>query len=471
MGIPAGMKFAMRAVVLVLLVSSGLALGHAQISSFSHIVVLVQENRTPDNLFQGLCGPQGNLCPNPYDLQNYGFNHRGQKVLLKESPLGGHTDPFHNHPDFLDLCDFDPRTQQCRMDGADKIYCSGEPKGVSCSFQYVNPSDIQPYLILVQQYGWANYMFSTSQGGSFPGHQFLFGGTSAPSAADDAAGIFGDQVVPDRGACGCTASKTTYVRLITPDGNDKTYPCFEHKTIPDILPSDVTWRFYTSNGLRGMWTAPNAIKHICQPNQPYGGKCVGTEYVDNVDGQAADVLRDIANCNLRSVSWVVPTGQNSDHPGFTANTGGPSWIASIVNAIGTSTNCDNNTGYWNDTAIIVTWDDFGGFYDHVGPPILPIPEGDFQLGARVPLLVISAYTPVNYIDNNQQDFGSILRFIEQNFGIQEGILNFADARAVNDLTTFFNLNLAPRAFVSIPAPRDANYFLNDKTPPTDPDDD
>ena len=469
MGIPAGMKFAMRAVVLVLLVSSGLALGHAQISSFSHIVVLVQENRTPDNLFQGLCGPQGNLCPNPYDLQNYGYNHLNQEVMLQEIPLGTTDDPAHTHTAFVQLCDFDTKTQRCTMKGADRIICWGHQG--NCSFTYVDPGDVQPYLTMVQQYGWANYMFSTSQGGSFAGHQFLFGGTSAPSAADDAAGIFGDRVGPYPAAYGCVALQTTYVVLVTPTGSQEIYPCFEHNTIPDILPSDVTWRFYTSNGLRGMWTAPNAIKHICQPNQPYGGKCVGTEYVDNVDGQAADVLRDIANCNLRSVSWVVPTGQNSDHPGFTANTGGPSWIASIVNAIGTSTNCDNNTGYWNDTAIIVTWDDFGGFYDHVGPPILPMPEGDFQLGARVPLLVISAYTPANYIDNNQQDFGSILRFIEHNFGVQEGILNFADARAVNDLTTFFNLNLAPRAFVSIPAPRDANYFLNDKTPPTDPDDD
>ena len=82
MKIPAGTKFALRAVVLVLLVSAGLALGHAQISSFSHIIVLVQENRTPDNLFQGLCGQQGNFCPNPYDLQNYGYNHLSHKVML-----------------------------------------------------------------------------------------------------------------------------------------------------------------------------------------------------------------------------------------------------------------------------------------------------------------------------------------------------------------------------------------------------
>jgi phospholipase C len=69
------------------------------------------------------------------------------------------------------------------------------------------------------------------------------------------------------------------------------------------------------------------------------------------------------------------------------------------------------------------------------------------------------------------DFGSILRFIEHNFSIQEGSLNFADARAQIDLTEFFNLNQAPRPFQIIPAPLDAKHFVNDKTPPTDPDDD
>lgn len=445
--------------------------GQAQISNFSHVIVLIQENRTPDNLFQGLCGPQGNLCPNPYNLQNFGYNSKGEKVLLQQTPLGDPHDPLHGHPDFIDLCDFDSQTQQCKMDGANRIPClEGSHYVSNCSFEYVDPSDIQPYLTLVQQYGYANYMFSTSQGGSFPGHQFLFSGTSSPSAAADAAGFFGDRAVPNNAAHGCVAPKTSYVVLITPNGDEQTGPCFEHNTIPDILPANITWRYYTSAGAGGMWTSPNAIYHICQPNQPHGGKCTGPEWVDNVDFLAKDVLTDIADCKLRSLSWVIPTGQNSDHPGD-GHTGGPSWVASIVNAVGASTTCDNHTGYWNNAAIIVTWDDFGGFYDHQAPPILPMPEGDFQLGARVPLLFISAYTPANYVDNNQQDFGSMLRFIEQNWGVPEGALNFADARATNDLTTFFNLNLVPRVFVPIPAALGADYFLYDKTPPADPDND
>ena len=181
------------------------------------------------------------------------------------------------------------------------------------------------------------------------------------------------------------------------------------------------------------------------------------------------MLTDIANCNLRSVSWVIPTGANSDHA--RANDGGgPSWVASIVNAIGNSTSCDGNTGYWNNTAILITWDDWGGWYDHESPTILAQPEGDYQYGFRVPLIFVSAYTPYGYINNIRHDFGSVLRFVEFNFGIPPGSLNFADARAKTDLTGFFDLTKPPRANQTIPAPKDAAFFLHDKRKATDPDD-
>ena len=102
------------------------------------------------------------------------------------------------------------------------------------------------------------------------------------------------------------------------------------------------------------------------------------------------------------------------------NTGGPSWVASIVNAVGNST-CKNPDGssYWNSTAILVTWDDWGGWYDHEPPTIEAYPQGGYQMGFRVPLIVVSAYTPAGYIHNGQEDFGSVIRFVERNFGIME----------------------------------------------------
>ena len=162
---------------------------------------------------------------------------------------------------------------------------------------------------------------------------------------------------------------------------------------------------------------------------------------------------------------MIPDGRYSDHPGSGQDGTGPSWVAAIVNAIGGSP-------YWKHTAILVTWDDWGGWYDHVAPPP-PIgrPFGYYELGFRVPLLVISPYTPAGYISPTQHDFGSILRFVEKVFGlgrIPPG--NFADARA-DDLADFFDFSAVPRAFAPIPAPVSGRYFLNDTRPLMPPDDD
>src|SRR5262249_48932019 len=157
---------------------------------------------------------------------------------------------------------------------------------------------------------------------------------------------------------------------------NRVFPCFEHETIPDILPSNISWRYYTTNE-KSIWTAPDSINHICQADQA-GGHCVGPLWKDNVDLTPKDVLKDISNCMLRGVTWAIPAGQNSDHA-KTNHGGGPAWVASIVNAIGQS-KCTNPDGssYWNSTAIFLTWDDWGGWYDHEAPETLSGAEGDYQ---------------------------------------------------------------------------------------------
>jgi phospholipase C len=317
-------------------------------------------------------------------------------------------------------------------------------------------------------------MFQTNQGPSFPAHQFVFGGTSAPNAADDSAGIFAaENPGGTPGAAGCIAPTGAFVRLITPSGENQTiYPCFEHQTMADLLDSSgVSWKYYAP-GAGSIWTAPDAIQHICQPDAPRGGNCTGPDWVDNVDLKPANVLNDIGTCNLAQVSWVIPIGQNSDHPGSPNTVGGPSWVASIVNAIGNDTKCENGQGYWSDTAILISWDDWGGWYDHVTPPILDGEQGDYQYGFRVPLVVVSAFTPSHYIDNvKPHDFGSILRFIQGVFDLGKGSLGFADARATGDLRGFFSFHQERRPFHTIMAPLDASFFLNDTRPPDPPDND
>jgi phospholipase C len=329
-------------------------------------------------------------------------------------------------------------------------------------------------LALVASYGWGNYFFETQQGASLPGHQYLFGATSAPTKDDDHKGIFAAGNTGYRVVSGCIAAPSTTVSLINPEGVDfkEIFPCFEHKTLSDLLrAAGKTWRYY-GNFTSSIWMAPNAISHICVAKN---GQCTGKEWTDNVEPNSSAVLSDIlTTCKLRDVSWVTPDGKNSDHSGFTDRTGGPSWVASIVNAVGqsTCTNPSDGSSYWNSTAIIVLWDDWGGWYDHVAPMIQPYPYGGFEMGFRVPLIVVSAYTPARFISNMPEDFGSVARFIEHNFGITEGALTFADARGgASDLTEYFSLvGNAARTFQPISAPFSAQHFID--TPPSgDPPDD
>jgi phospholipase C len=464
----------------------GALLTQAQITSFQHVVVIVQENRTPDNLFYGLCStPRGAVdrcSTNPtaaqYNIQTGNWLDKNSVAGVtqpKPVALANKYDLSHAHKAFVSMCDANAKGI-CAMDGANNIPCTGTCTDAKPQFKYVDNAKniVTPYLTMATQYGWANYMFQTNQGPSFPAHQFLFGGTSAPSAADDAAGVFASENMSTTtdgaadGVAGCTAPSTTTVETInsTTGETQKIYPCFEHQTMADIL-ATFTWRYYAPSA-GSIWTAPNAIQHICQSTGP-GGKCAGQTWTSNVDLTPSNVLKDIAGCNLRSLSWVIPTGQNSDHANVNDG-GGPSWVTAIVNAIGNSSGCDSSTGYWKNTAIFIVWDDWGGWYDHEPPTILAQPEGDYQYGFRVPLLVVSAYTPEGYIDNQRHDFGSVLRFIQHNFGITEGSLNFADARANSDLTPFFRLSMTPRTYRTINAPKSASYFLHDKRKATDPDD-
>jgi len=473
---------------LVLLLAGFAAVtAHAQIFNFKHIVVVVQENRTPDNLFQGLCSPPYGACAAPptffapYDIQTSNWQTKTGTVQPAPVALASTYDLDHSHRGFDAMCNVvagNPPT--CLMNGAAGIGC--HPKaGTTCparpQFRYVNNSTgvLNPYLELASQYGWANYMFQTNQGPSFPAHQFIFGGTSAPSKSDDALGIFASEnMIPTSAQAGCAAKPTTSVAVLSPDptpppyGVEKStmFPCFEHQTMADLIPD---WKYYAA-GAGSIWTAPNAIEHICVPS---AGKCTGwgSHVVPNNPSQ---VLTDLANCSLADLTWVTPTAANSDHPSLNDG-GGPSWVAAVVNAIGNSSCTDGNGNrsltYWQDTAIIITWDDWGGWYDHEPPTILAGVQGDYQYGFRVPMIVVSAYTPQGYVDNERHDFGSILRFVQSNFGLREGELGFADNRSTTDLHEFFRTFQSPRPFSTIAAPKSADFFIHDPRPPEPPDND
>ncbi|MGA7401604.1 MAG: alkaline phosphatase family protein [Candidatus Sulfotelmatobacter sp.] len=497
-----------------LLMGTGLvaSLAHAQYGAtpIKHVIVIFQENRTPDNLFQGLCTANGGVpgCSTStgpaYDIASTYVNSDGQTVPLQPVGLATNFDLDHSHggPNLngtISGWNFEYNNQGISGKPAANVpaLCAANvfgcvvPANNFSQFMYVYNTPVtntdgskggllDPYITLATTYGWANRMFQTNQGPSYPAHQFIFGATSAPTAADDAIGVFVAENGPST-IYGCGSGES--VQLIRPSGNsrlpfgtetvgDKTVECFTRNAMDylfSLQDPKITWTYY-SEGQSSLWVAPNSLSNICIP---LAGVCTGPDWTKGesngyVDTSPPDVLNDIAKCTLSQVSWVTPAGQYSDHP---INSGqGPSWVAAVVNAIGDNKTCDDGTGYWNDTAIFITWDDWGGWYDHVRPVFQSgADQNDYQLGFRVPLIVVSAYSPrAGYINNLKYDFGSIVKAIEGIFGL--GSLGFADARATNDLHEFFDFHHTPSVYKTIPAPLAGSFFTTTATTEVDPPD-
>jgi phospholipase C len=445
----------------------GLPLGNYILAGkFQHIVIIFQENRSTDNLFHDPV-----LMARGADIATTGVNSKGQKIQLKPLSLATPFDLNHQHKAFVQMFD------NGKMDGADKVEVMCVVRNCpppNPQFSYVNPADVQPYFQMAEQYTFGDRMFQTNQGPSFPAHLFIISGTSALTAtspnfiADNGYGIAGPVLT------GCISPPNEKAGVVDASGKETefVYPCTEHRTLTDELNArGITWRYYTPTA-GTLWTAPNAIKHMCGPNAalPNATACTSKDWNDHVviyagSNNPAPVLSDIANHQLRQVSWVIPSGRTSDHAGNLLTNEGPSWVASVVNAIG-------NSSYWNDTAIILTWDDWGGWYDHV-PPFKIVNDGKswgsgYVYGFRVPLIVISAYARAGYISHVNHDFGSILHFMEEAFKLPS--LGYADAYA-DDLSDCFNFQQTPLTFQTISAPLSASFFMHEPIIDTDPDTD
>jgi phospholipase C len=476
----------------------------------NHVIVIDQENRTIDNLFGS------NSPANAYYLPGLVFATSGQaftfvngkktvftvasvsiplsSVVGSGGSLPGYDyDPGHSHSLWISACDAPKKTDPsnlCAMDGFNHVTVTCDVGVTGCpgtkypTYAYVQYSDVVPYFQIASQYGYANYMFQTNQGPSFPSHQFTFGGTSQPGTGTEPDWYVAENAKNYSNGYGCTASVGTTVQLVNPltqDEKTTMYPCFNHSTLADVFAAatpQITWTYYTS-GPKSLLTAPNALEALCTPTNGlctgnYWSKGKANGYVDAVN--PSDILTDISKCNLKQVNWVNPLGLQSDHAGATDGSG-PSWVASIVNAIGTQPKCSDGEVYWNNTVILVTWDDWGGWYDHVVPPAVPasapVNASSYIYGFRVPLLVVSAYTPAGTVSNVKGlDFGAMLKFIEEIFNV--GTIppgNYIDSYAYDDLGEFFQFSNPPRSFQSITAPLKKEVFLDPKRPITDADND
>lgn len=396
-----------------------------------HVIIVIQENRSFDNLFATF--PKADGATN-------GKTPNGM-VKLHSVPLASPKFTPHNA-----YSDFRREWNGGNMDGfwGEAI---AEGKAGSYLYQYVAPKDVAPYWALAKGYVLADHMFQTQGSSSFTGHQDLIRGDTA---------IGKSQAIidnPSEQPWGCDAPSGTVTGLITLSGKyfpnttpGNPYPCFgpTYLTLRDTLDAKhVSWKYYepTYAGafFQAIWSAFASVKAV------YGGP----EWRTNISSPETNVFADIQSGTLPSMAWVIPDANDSDHPGTAGDTG-PSWVASIVNAVGKSR-------YWKSTAIVVVWDDWGGFYDHVLPPV-PAKATVSNLGGpgfRVPMIVVSAYAKKSYVSHNQYEFGSVVKFVETVFGLPS--LNTTDATANGFVSDFFDFT-SPRGFTPVTTKYSQSFF-------------
>jgi phospholipase C len=391
-------------------------------SPIQHVVFIIQENRSFNNLFMGYPGAT---------TQNFGYDSKGKKIALHAQGLDTSWDLDHSSQTFFNVCDGQgslPGTD-CKMDGWD-TEGAGFKHPPKPAYAYTPKKEIQPYWEIANQYVIADQMFASNLDASFIAHQYAIAAYASHTV--DSPGF----------RWGCEGGKSNTIGTLT---NARTFgprivACFDNPTIGSKADkAGVSWRYYTSpiysDG--GLWSAYQADGKIYK----------GPDWKNDVITPQSQFLTDVAGGKLANVTWITPTYEASDHAGFSSNQG-PAWIASLVDAIGASK-------FWGSTAIFIMWDDWGGWFD----PVPPVYEDYDGLGFRVPLLVISPYAKQGSVTHTQYETASVLRYMEDNFGLPQ--LATSDARANDpaaDLTVF-DYGQSPRAFKKISGSKPLSYWI------------
>ncbi len=393
-------------ILLVAPASEALAVNQRPFSKIQHVIWIIQENHSFDNYFGTYPGadgfPPGTCLP----------DKPGSKRCIA---------PFHM-PDGAPACDL-----QHYWEVAHAGYDNGKmdgfvwAEGSAYTIGYYDQRDIPNYWEYARHYTLADRFFSSLNGPSGPNHVY----TVAAQSGGLLVNAFTLEQVEDV--------------LDDPDG-------FSFASMVNLFQkTNVSWKYYVETqplpagkqkiGINLYYPDP---KEYSLWNPLPGFKAVRenpramSHLVD-----LKEFYRDLQNNSLPEVSWIVPMLRDSEHPPQPLAQG--MWyVTSLVNAVMESPS-------WNDSVIFLTWDDYGGFYDHVSPPTVDA----FGYGPRVPAIVISPYAKANYISHFAYDFTSILKLIEERWGL--GQLTARDDRA-NDMSDVFDFEQKPVPPLVIPVP-------------------
>lgn len=346
----------------------------AIVSPIKHIIVIVKENHSFDNLFGRLPGVDGSTTA-----------RIGRKTIkMGATPDRLKRDINHTGTNSVKAVDHG------KMDGFYRQQFAIQGGKDVANSQYA-PTSIPDYYAYASTYAIADRFFSTILGASFPNHLVLVSGQSANTMNN----VDRHGKLPD--AWGCDSNKVARVQTYSKGRYGSVFPCFNMQTVADEAnAANVSWKYYAAPRGNGgyLWSSFDAVRHI-RYSKYWNSRVVPT----------GNLLSDLKNNALPAISWVTPYLLTSDHPPF-SECAGQNWTVAQINAV-------MQSSYWKDTAILLTWDDYGGFYDHVPPPKRSL----YMLGVRVPLIVISPYSRANFVSHTTYDFRSVIRFMEQTFSL------------------------------------------------------
>jgi phospholipase C len=424
---------------------SSMPTGSLANGKIKHIVVIIQENRSFDDLFHGFSEPSGAKA----DYADFGYDKSGNKIALVQQPLEQASAVNNGHNDFE--ADYD----NGKMDG---FFAQNTQSGVPANLNgndgmsYVPQQEVQPLWDLATQGALGERFFHGVTADSYPSHlMFAAGSTTYDNnpahRVDDNPGS-----VP----WGCSDNTGATVPTLTPQDQPgpQVTPCFTGiTTIADLMDrAQHTWRWYSpevAGPVNGMPSGVSTVFGETDAMQSYRQLYFGPDWSADTVQPETLVLSDVAQGKLADLTFVTPDAENSDHPAV-GTSSGPAWVATVVNAIGQSQ-------FYNSTAIFVTWDDWGGWYDHVPPPQKYWPYG---LGFRIPLICVSPYAKHGQLIDTQLEPGSILKFVEETFALPSLGTQDATATSASVMFDFTQASTPPYKVVTSSLRR--AYFLRQK---------
>jgi phospholipase C len=378
-----------------------------------HVVIVVKENHTFDNYFGSFPGADG---------------------ISQIAAVGGTiTPPLAPDKTPRDLC----HQHSCALQdlaGDWEAVAGASQNGDHLVYAQYREADIPNYWQYARKFTLADRFFANALGPSFPGHLFTLAAQAGWADGNPNLNLLWPY-------WGCDQSSTARV-TIEPAGSctsQNVFPCFQIPSLPDVLPAGVDWKFYGSNFyvLPEIWSMFDAIDAVRHGD--------GWSHVVNASSFDADVDAG----TLPPVTWLVNQDLDDEHPNVGSVCAGENWTVGHLNHL-------MNSPMWQDTAILFTMDDFGGWYDHVTPPRTygcNDPARPYGLGFRLPLIVISPYARAGFVFHEVSEQASIPRFVEKVFGATRTLSDIDSAAQdgqANDLFGAFDFTQAPLPPLPLP---------------------